>query len=93
MSLERAVTTLDQAREAIAERQGSYGSPAASFERCAAIWTAILSKKLKPGQCVGAADVVMMMAGLKLARLVETPDHLDSAVDLAGYASLVQEVV
>lgn len=93
MSLERAIIVLDQSREAITDRQGSYGSPAASFDRNAAIWTAVLSKKLKPGQAVSAADVVLMMAGLKLSRLVETPDHLDSAVDLAGYASLVQEVV
>lgn len=93
MSLERAVTTLDHARAAITERQGSYGSPAVFCARTADLWTALLAQKLKPGQSVSPADVVLLMAALKLSRLVETPDHMDSAVDLAGYASLMQEVV
>jgi hypothetical protein len=93
MPLDRAITTLDHARAAIADRQASYGSPVSSFERTAAIWQSILGPKLGREHSISAADVVLMMAGLKLSRLVETPDHLDSAVDLAGYASLIQEVI
>jgi hypothetical protein len=93
MPLDRAIIALDQARAAITDRQASYGSPSASFDRTAAIFQAILAGKLKSGCTISAADAVMLMAGLKLARLVETPDHLDSAVDLAGYASLIQEVI
>lgn len=93
MPLDRAIITLDHARAAISDRQASYGSPAPNFTRVAAIWQAVLGPKMGPEHAISAADVVLMMAGLKLARLVETPDHLDSAVDLAGYASLIQEVV
>lgn len=93
MPLDRAIITLDHARAAIVDRQSSYGSPVSSFERTAAIWQAVLGPKMGPEHTISAADVVLMMAGLKLARLVETPDHLDSATDLAGYASLIQEVV
>ena len=41
---------------------------------------------------ISAADVAMMMCCLKLARLKATPDHIDSAVDLAGYAALLGEI-
>ena len=34
-----------------------------------------------------ATDVAHMMVLLKMARLVETPQHRDSWVDMAGYAA------
>lgn len=92
MPLDRAITTLDHARAAIADRQASYGSPASNFTRVAAFWNAILSDKLKGEHPISAADVAMMMSALKLARLVNSPDHLDSAVDGAAYLALLAEV-
>jgi len=35
----------------------------------------------------------MAMAAIKLARLVETPDHQDSWIDLAGYAAIGSECI
>jgi hypothetical protein len=32
------------------------------------------------------------MAGMKLARLSAKPNHLDSAIDLAAYASICAEL-
>ena len=34
-----------------------------------------------------------MMVGLKVARLIETPDHQDSILDIAGYAAVMSECV
>ena len=34
----------------------------------------------------------MCLALVKVARLIETPDHLDSFVDLAAYASIAGEI-
>ncbi len=92
MSLSRAQTALSLATDAITDRQSSYGTPASNFARVAAFWNAILSDKLKGEHPISAADVAMMMSALKLARLVNSPDHLDSAVDGAAYLALLAEV-
>ena len=78
---------LHQAGELIdGSRQDSYGDPADSFGRAAQIWSAILGIEVSPAQ------VAMCLAGVKLSRLAHTHDHLDSWVDLAGYAALGAEV-
>ena len=41
---------------------------------------------------VTAAQVGLCLIDLKLARLVGDPKHLDSLVDVAGYAACVREV-
>jgi hypothetical protein len=38
------------------------------------------------------AQAAMCLALVKIARLIETPDHLDSFVDLAAYASIAGEI-
>ena len=52
----------------------------------------ILAGKLGEEHEISASDVAMMMVAIKLARLIETPDHKDSAIDLAGYAALLAEI-
>lgn len=42
---------------------------------------------------ISAPEMVSMMIMLKLARLKETPDHLDSWIDIAGYASIAYESI
>ena len=44
------------------------------------------------GTKVTAAQVGLCLIDLKLARLVGDPKHLDSLVDVAGYAACVREV-
>lgn len=62
-------------------RQAAYGHPRDNFERTARLWTAYLAIS------VSAVDVAQMMVLLKMARLMESPDHRDSWVDMAGYAA------
>ena len=63
-------------------RQKDYGAPLDSHKRIAAIWSAQLGITVTPRK------VAMMMAGLKLARLAESPDHDDSWRDALGYLAL-----
>ena len=83
---------LAAAEATVKNREGDYGSPQQNFERIAALWNVILAVKLGKEHEISAADVGMMMIGIKLARLIETPDHQDSAVDAAGYAALLAEI-
>tara|TARA_R110000787_G_scaffold250820_1_gene356387 strand:- start:1759 stop:2031 length:273 start_codon:yes stop_codon:yes gene_type:complete len=83
---------LAAAELAVRDRQNSYGSPEESFDRTAKIWNIILAGKLGEEHEISATDVAMMMCGMKLSRLIENPGHLDSTVDLAGYASILAEI-
>jgi hypothetical protein len=78
---------LDLAADAvIGDREDSYGGPEDSFHLISRYWSAHL------GTIVSATDVAVMMALLKIARLKGNPLHLDSWVDLAGYAACGAEV-
>lgn len=37
-------------------------------------------------------DVAMMMLLVKVARLMNSPGHQDSHIDIAGYASILEEI-
>ena len=67
------------------DRQATYSDAEDNFRRIAAIWTVLLDRKLKPGTEISRADVAAMCAGIKLARIVSSPSHLDNWTDLAGY--------
>jgi hypothetical protein len=67
-------------------RQKTYLHPWDDFGRTAKIWSAILRIPIKPEQ------VALCMIGVKLSRLVATPDHRDSLVDIAGYAGTYEMV-
>jgi hypothetical protein len=69
------------------DRQKNYGEPVINHQRIADIWTVLLGVDVTPSQ------VALCMVGVKLARLVETPTHMDSFVDMAAYASIAGEVV
>lgn len=68
------------------ERDAVYGTPQENFERTAALWSVILQQKVYPQQ------VGVMLALLKISRLVNSPDHLDSYIDAAGYLALAGEI-
>ena len=70
------------------DRQADYGPPEENFQNIADIWT-VLKHNLHE---YTPADVAMFMAAVKLARLIQSPDHQDSWKDLAGYAGLGAEV-
>lgn len=67
-------------------REETYGSAADNFGRIARLWSVYLSAP------VTASDVACMMILLKMSRLNTTPDHMDSWVDIAGYAACGGEV-
>jgi hypothetical protein len=64
----------------------STASPWTCFEQVAQRWSLTLGCK------VGPAQVVLCLIDLKLARLARDPTHLDSQVDVAGYAAVLREV-
>ena len=68
-----------------AERQDDYGSPAQSFARIAALWSAYL------GHPVSGKDVAVCMALLKFSR--EAHSHKrDNLLDAAGYIGLAADM-
>ena len=77
---------LRRAEAVIAERQQAYGDPGAAMKAVAARWSITLGQPVTPEQ------VVLCLIDLKLTRLCHDPRHYDSAVDLAGYAALLQEI-
>lgn len=72
-------------------RPQDYGSAEDNFKRIANLWNAHLSNRgiidptIKEG--VNTVDVALMCALIKMSRIENTPAHLDSWVDLAGYAA------
>lgn len=68
------------------ERAKDYGDASEMHRRIAAGWAEILGVVVRPH------EVALCMAWLKIARLVETPDHADSYVDLVAYGALAGEI-
>jgi hypothetical protein len=77
---------LVHAAAVVRARRRTYGDPADLFERVAVRWSQVLGSKVSPVQ------VGLCLIDLKLARLARDPAHLDSLVDVAGYAACVREV-
>jgi hypothetical protein len=77
---------LRQAAAVIANRRDSYGDPATSMTAIARRWSITLGQPITP------ARVALCLIDVKLARLAHDPGHLDSMIDLAGYAAVLKEV-
>lgn len=67
-------------------RRDDYGDPAEQFRAIADRWSITLGTPITPSQ------VALCMIDLKLARLAYDPGHVDSMVDVIGYAALLREV-
>lgn len=70
------------------QREQDYGTPEDSFQKIGTFWTAYLNYAVK----IDAENVAAMMALLKIARISENMQHMDSWVDLAGYAACGGEI-
>ena len=68
------------------ERDKNYGTPFENHLRIAKMWSVILEKEITPSQ------VALCMAAVKIARLIESPDHLDSFVDGCAYLAISGEL-
>ena len=77
---------LENVTIALSDRGSAYGDASENFQHIADMWGIILREN------VTVKEVALCMAAVKVARLVETPDHADSWIDLAGYAALGVEV-
>lgn len=70
------------------QREQDYGTPEDSFEMIGKLWTVYLDYATK----IDAHDVAAMMALLKIARISENPQHMDSWVDGCGYFACGGEI-
>jgi hypothetical protein len=77
---------LEHAAGVVSRRRREYGEPVELFDRIARRWSLTLGTKVSPAQ------VALCLIDLKLARLARDPKHLDSQVDIAGYAAVLREV-
>lgn len=67
------------------ERARHYGDAHMNHKRIAKLWSPILDKDITVEQ------VYACMIAVKLSRLIETPNHEDSWIDICGYAALAGE--
>ena len=88
------MSVIDTAKEIIyGDREKTYGHPSKNLENIADMWTIYLRGRglLDPnGDALTATDVCNTMILLKVARLANQPDHVDSIVDIVGYAALIE---
>tara|TARA_R100000773_G_C4165797_1_gene81612 strand:+ start:108 stop:362 length:255 start_codon:yes stop_codon:yes gene_type:complete len=64
------------------DRAKSYGNAYENHKRIADMWSVLLNKQISVSQ------VYQCMIAVKLSRLIETPEHTDSWIDIVGYAAL-----
>ena len=80
-------TILDTAKKCVVgDRQDDYGSPENSFSEIGKLWSAYLGADIK------AADVGLMMALFKVARIKQGRFKEDSFIDAAGYIACAGEI-
>lgn len=78
---------LDEAAKCVnIDRRQNYGPPESNFKRIADKWSVTL------GIPITSVQVALCMIDLKTCRLIETPTHHDSWVDMAGYSACGWEV-
>lgn len=78
---------LNKANELVnGDRAKIYGDAFENHGRIAALWSVVLDRD------VSVAEVYQCMILVKISRLMNTPDSIDSWVDIAGYASLGGEL-
>ena len=68
------------------KRELDYGTPEDNFGRIAEFWTTYMGVEF------GTVDVAIMMALLKIARISENLQHMDSWVDGCGYLACGGEI-
>jgi len=72
-------------------RAQAYGDAKQNFKDIATGWATILSRRNGAEINIKPEDVAAMMMWLKICRNTNKP-HRDNAVDIAGYASLMDTV-
>lgn len=84
---------LDTAKALVlGDRNNTYGPPTQDFQRTAGVLSSLGYRK-GDGQPLEAHDISVILAAVKLSRLMWSPDKADSWIDLAGYAACGHECV
>lgn len=86
---------LDKAKHCVSvERNATYGEPKENHEAIATLWNAYLAvkKDRQSPQLIHVEDVSVLLILMKVARLGYNPSHLDSWIDVAGYAACGGEI-
>jgi len=81
-----AVGLLTHVGTVLEDRRAAYGDPKSQMQVVAQRWSITLGTTVTPAQ------VALCMIDLKLTRLAYDPGHVDSVVDVIGYAALLREV-
>jgi len=83
-----AAEEFDQTLKGLTDQRGRvYGPPVTNFERIQALKAAVRDC---PDPAIREA---LEMCCIKMARLVETPSHIDSINDIGGYARCMAMVL
>jgi hypothetical protein len=78
---------LEEAQSIIyGDREKTYGHPSVNLDNIAKFWNVYLKTDLN------AQDVATMMVLLKIARLMNQPDHHDSLLDGLAYFALIDRI-
>ena len=80
-------SVLEKAAAIVKDRRAVYGEPDEYFIRFAGLLSAYLEHPVSPAQ----AAMIMLLG--KVARLIASPSHEDSIVDIAGYLDCYAQVV
>ena len=73
-------------------REKEYGDKTENHARIAKLWNMWLTETKEDGDAITPYDVATMMLMVKLARLMQSPGHQDSHIDIAGYAACMEEI-
>jgi hypothetical protein len=73
-------SVVQEAMQIVEKRGRDYGDPLPNFQRIAAFWSVVFGQPVTPQQ------VAQCMRLVKESRLIATPGHRDSLVDICGYA-------
>jgi len=74
------------------DREKTYGRPEFNLETIAEFWRIYIERKHNVMLALLPEDICQMMILLKIARLINDPQHRDSLTDLAGYAGLQDRI-
>ena len=90
----KKIEFLDEVKDIVTEREGQHGKPAKTYGVIAELWSIYLSEKTGIPVKIDAADVAMMQIQAKVGRFISgQSDHMDTVLDIAGYAACAGEIV
>lgn len=84
---DKCVEILEKAKSNITERRTRYNQSERNLTLIADLWTSYLS----PRTVISSKDVGVMMALMKIARIISGVSWEDSYVDACGYLALAAE--